>query len=271
MASWNLGRWALVALAASVCMGCRTIPDADILEVREGSSSEPLPTRFTALVWNLGKGRSEGWGSGERFRSLVAAESCALALVQEIPPGRDEEITADAAWTWSFSLSFGDSQGDNGVATGSPAPGTAQALRTESWEYWLQPKTAILTWHPFAGGADTLLVANVHCLRTGEAERIGAQLEPVLDAIAAHPGPVLLGGDFNTWDVARLELVQQLTTGLEVVSFADSGDDGRFREEGIARDWVFVRGLTVERAWVERDVPTEHRPLLVTCALPSAE
>jgi len=102
--------------------------------------------------------------------------------------------------------------------------------------------------------------------------------------MAQHPGPILLAGDFNTWNPRRLRLVTDLARDLqlrEVAEFVGARKTGDHQSAvvnwllGIDRalplDRVYYRGLSPLAATVLPLTSSDHRALQVTFAVAGAQ
>lgn len=213
------------------------------------------------LVWNVWKGRR-----GARFRAdfMELIRDRDLVLLQEA-------VTApwmSALWDdpehpheWHLAASFQwTSSHENGVATGALArPLARKFVRGASRELFLwTPKVSLGTLYSIPGG-ETLLVINTHVVNfTTTAAFVHFVRELVL-LIEDHEGPIVLAGDFNTWNFKRWQsLVEILVNlGLEPVNF---DADPRL----LKLDHVFARGLKLVHAQVRGDIESsDHYPLMV--------
>jgi len=92
------------------------------------------------------------------------------------------------------------------------------------------PKVSLITEYPLSNG-DSLLTVNVHLLnfeRWGDL-KIGDQLEDLKSILITHSGPIIMAGDFNTWNEKRLQLVEEIAGDLnlaEVMDFPDGRTTG---------------------------------------------
>jgi endonuclease/exonuclease/phosphatase (EEP) superfamily protein YafD len=89
------------------------------------------------------------------------------------------------------------------------------------------------------------------------------QIAKVEATLSGHDGPVILAGDFNTWRVRRIELLQALAQrlGLDELSFEV---DDRITPFGKIVDRIFVRGLNAVDAKTSVVHSSDHNPLSVT-------
>ncbi len=114
----------------------------------------------------------------------------------------------------------------------------------------------------------TLAIANLHGINfTLGLESFRAQLEAVADELAAHRGPAVLAGDFNTWSQERHEVLNAITERLGMAPI-EMIPDGRRRTFGRHLDHLFVRGLRVVQAQAPEVKSSDHNPILVTLTGP---
>lgn len=225
------------------------------------ASKEPLePKSLRLLSWNIYKENREGWAGD--FRALTA--NADVVALQEAALGpRLEELLQERGYTWNTSTAFMKGKTPVGVLTaGAAAPTHDCSIST--LEPLLQiPKQIMVSRYEIAGRSDTLLVANVHFVNfTLGTRHFRAQLDGLRAILNSHAGPIVVTGDFNTWNKRRQTLVddfaQQLN--LEMVSFAD---DQRSRFLGQTVDHVFYRGLTAHGAATHPVASSDHNPLTV--------
>lgn len=163
---------------------------------------------------------------------------------------------AHVAFTPGFRL-LGET---TGVATVSlTRPGVS--CRLSHREPWLgTPKAIAVTRHAVANGTQ-LLAVNIHGVNISVGTRVFAEqlaaLEPVL---AAHNGPVVLGGDVNAWSHPRQRLLHALADrhGLKAIAFVP---DLRTRFTDLPMDYLYQRGLRVLEARALPVSTSDHNPL----------
>lgn len=125
------------------------------------------------------------------------------------------------------------------------------------------PKSALITCYKLADQEPQLLVANIHAVNFSLGVKIyRQQIRALLNVITEHQGPVILAGDFNAWSRHRLAILYYLTRsiGLKPVNFED---DLRKTFMGRPLDFVFYRGLALDRAEIIATESSDHNPLLV--------
>ena len=106
-----------------------------------------------------------------------------------------------------------------------------------------------------------LLVINIHAINFTGLKPFESNLRRAAELLLDFDGPVLLGGDFNSWNARRRRLLQSTAraAGLTEVVF---DPDRRTRCLGRPVDYLFVRGLKVLAAGVRATEGSDHNPLL---------
>ncbi|RXJ71467.1 EEP domain-containing protein [Veronia nyctiphanis] len=242
----------LYAAGRQPAVECRLYPLDTALNV-----DEPL----TVSVWNIYKQQRQGW---DRTLTELAEES-QLILLQEATgkPALHRWINAqglhdDQVYAFSFINKVA------GVMTLSRnAPREACAYRAME-PYLRLPKSAIRTVYPLSDGR-LLTVINLHAVNfTVGTEEYQQQINALVDAIKAFEGPLIVAGDFNSWNSARNNAMKKRmgSVGLRQVDF-QSKDDRRLRVFGMPLDHVFYRGLLLEKASVVDTDTSDHTPLVI--------
>lgn len=233
--------------------------------------------QLTLLSWNVQKASHPDLATD--LKAAIEAHDPDLLFLQEAQPGRilNRHVAGILAPAWE--LPWGR-KGAVGVFTASRnQPQEWNAIRSRDREFGVTvPKAALVT-HHVLDAEQTLLAVNVHALNfeAGKPEAFTRQLNGIRDLLVNHDGPMILAGDFNTWNSIRDERLRTLTDSLglrEVGPFAGqrkTGDQGSpFLNDvlgidpDLPLDRVFYRGLAVDAARVLDLHSSDHQPLLVT-------
>ncbi|MEL6907319.1 MAG: endonuclease/exonuclease/phosphatase family protein [Planctomycetota bacterium] len=156
------------------------------------------------------------------------------------------------------------------------APSSAHRVRSDERELFvLTPKAALISEYPLDDGR-MLHVVNVHGLNFDPSGRqLARQLEGLRERLAHIEGPLVVCGDFNTWNEARLAAARGVAHDLgldEVAPDVPGGRKGHIRGGRLGRalgldprlhlDRLFVRGLTPLRStWLEQYESSDHAAL----------
>jgi endonuclease/exonuclease/phosphatase (EEP) superfamily protein YafD len=93
-----------------------------------------------------------------------------------------------------------------------------------------------------------------------------AQLEKIVEVLSQHRGPLIISGDFNSWNTDRRRILADITQelGAKEVVF---DTDHRTTFMGQRLDHIFYRKLVPLEALTEKVTTSDHNPMLVTFRL----
>lgn len=213
------------------------------------------------LVWNIHKGTDEKIPDDFGFISHAAD----LTLVQEAISEKSFTTRlsdANPNLTWTLAISFELSKYNyTGVATGSIAqPLREEVIVSEVTEPILgTPKTVLLSEFDIDGREESLLVANIHGINFVSNNDFKIQINQMIDRVHQHQGPLIIAGDFNTWNEGRIDYLFEALAALKV-RLVRTPDSGGF----FSLDHIFVRGLTSRFVFNLNHInSSDHKPLLV--------
>lgn len=218
---------------------------------------------FRLLVWNLHKGQDAGWQ--QALNRLAQGRD--LLLLQEVL--NTQELAAQYSSRFPTALyasAFAYLQQQSGVEILSQFAPHFYCAGAKS-EPWIRiPKVGAAMSLPLPNG-QALLLVNVHLINFEiNPTTYEAQLRTLMQLVSQHQGPLVLSGDFNSWNGYRAQIIRKVINefGLEEVSFAQ---DHRLRFLGNPLDHIFVRGLNVLNATTEPTESSDHAPLLLEVEL----
>ncbi len=232
---------------------------------RPGDSGALDPNAIRLASWNLHKEADPGWESD--LGRLIAQSD--LLLLQEAGVSPEfRAIIERGGLSWLLSSAFEYLGFEYGVLTATRLP-PASACTLRAYEPLLGiPKAALITHYRLAGREATLVVANLHAINfTLGTDAYRAQLEAVADALAAHRGPLIVGGDFNTWNDERAAVVRALASRLALAPVVFHIDE-RKRFMGRIFDWVYARDVEVLSATAWSVTSSDHNPVVVSFRVP---
>ncbi|CAM2770390.1 endonuclease/exonuclease/phosphatase family protein [Vibrio rarus] len=211
------------------------------------------------LVWNIYKENRDNW-QGE-LTDLIDGKQ--LTLLQEAS-------LTDEFKDWLYQLdwigqqvnafdAFDVSAGVLNITHVYPKQACAQ-LDTEPWIQL--PKSALFATYSLSNG-EVLAVGNVHGINfTIGTKAYQEQLQRLADKLKQHQGPILLGGDFNSWSAERMSVLSHImaSVGLKEVTF-DKGARTKFMY-GHILDHIFYRDLQLIKAEAPTSDASDHNPML---------
>ncbi|MEM1451169.1 MAG: endonuclease/exonuclease/phosphatase family protein [Planctomycetota bacterium] len=238
--------------------------------------AETLSTNEDLVVvsWNVHKALDTGLP--DELRALVEERAPQIVALQEAR--LDLALPDGYAGHHATSFRRGLVGPEEGVMTIANAPiDLAHRVRSVERELLvLTPKAALITTFPLDDGRHLCLV-NVHGLNFDPSGRqLARQLEGLRALVEHLDGPLVIAGDFNTWNEPRMKAVLDLAAALDLFEvFPDypGGKKGHApsarvrRALGIDRrlhlDRLYVRGLRpVHAAWLEHFECSDHVALL---------
>jgi endonuclease/exonuclease/phosphatase (EEP) superfamily protein YafD len=239
-------------------MSCATVAAVESSAAAPGTLD---PRGIRIASWNVHKEGDNGWQS-DLGRLLDGSD---VLLLQEA--GVSPELRAvieRGGLSWVLASAFEYLGAEYGVLTATRV-GPADACTLRAYEPLLGiPKAALVTRFRLLGRDTTLVIANLHAINftLGTAE-YRAQLDAIGDTLAAHRGPLVLAGDFNTWNDGRVAAVRDLAARLALAPVAFAIDD-RTRFLGHIFDRVYTRGVEIidAQAWTVKS--SDHNPVAVS-------
>jgi endonuclease/exonuclease/phosphatase (EEP) superfamily protein YafD len=214
---------------------------------------------FSLVSWNMFKGRKRGWD--EDFTRL--SQNTDILVLQEayLSPSL-KHLLHHHVYHWDMTTAFEYREIEAGVLTASRIRPNFTCTFLEKEPVTRIPKGVLITRYAMSRTHQQLLVANIHAInfttKHSAFEKQNDRLETLLNA---HPGPMIVAGDFNTWSKGRMSRVKAMTDrlGLTAVKF----DDNRTRIFGQSIDHVYYRGLESTYALTSMTTASDHNPLTV--------
>lgn len=233
---------------------------AALSQGRQQLSVVGLPAAFSLLNWNVEKARHP---------DLIAefahfARRSDVIFLQEAVPLRKTETVIEQSLYEAFVRGYVQNEIHTGVLTLAKVPHLVHChlLATEPW--LRTPKATSVTLYPLANSDQTLLTVNLHAINFSfGVTAYAAQLNAVAGLIAAHRGPVIFGGDLNTWSTRRERTLEAFTSDLNLTALPFSPDH-RTTRFNRALDHLYVRELTWRSTEALPVTTSDHNPLFAT-------
>ncbi len=214
--------------------------------------------RLRVANWNVYKGKRDGWHA--EITDINHVDT--LFLMQEAPHHEALHTSLGEQQDWRFAPGYHTGEVQTGVLTSA---GVAPTLlcQLQHREPWLgTPKASLITRYPIADSGEALIVANIHAINFTLGTRAFArQISDVTAILREHEGPLILAGDFNTWNKRRLRIIHRQVSalGLQAVGF-ESKHVKRFL--GYPLDHIFYRDLKLRQKSVRSVDSSDHNMLL---------
>ncbi len=216
------------------------------------------------LVWNIYKQNRDSWQVElEQYMSNKQ-----LLLLQEANM-TDELRSWISGGGWFGSQvdafkAFDTSAGVLNLSYVSPSLACAYV----ELEPWLRlPKSGLYATYPLSNG-QVLAVVNIHAVNftygTLEYQR---QISTLVEELKRHQGPIIVGGDFNSWSEERLAVMKQALHSIDLTEAVYRPDHRTEFITGLPLDHLFYRGLTLIKAEAPMSDASDHNPIVASFRL----
>lgn len=238
----------------------------DELQVIGRAQQETLKPVIRCLVWNILKAKRASWN--EDFRKLIADRELVLLQEAVLNAPSDSLFRQSERFEWVMARSFRHPRThvEHGVKTGC-------VVEASERHFYLSPhaepllqtqKLLLTTLYPLQNETAQLLVLNMHAINFVSVQKYVEQLDQLAAALAPHNGPVILAGDFNTWNPARLAHFQTIARKAGLVEAAMQRQS-RLAHMNQHLDHVFFRGLTLRSVEsLPHYASSDHAPITAT-------
>jgi endonuclease/exonuclease/phosphatase (EEP) superfamily protein YafD len=247
------------------------LPDKEKTISNYGQASQESidPENIDVLVWNTYKAQNPSWQAD--YEMLSAGKD--ISVLQEcfMMPVMKYTLESDQEMHYKFATSFIYKK--SGIATGTCTGSTVMPAhfhheKTKDVEVaGFTPKVLLLTEYPLTDRQDTLLVINIHALNSVPAIVLWRHIKLAQNDIEKHRGPVIYGGDFNTWSPLKVWVVKRFMKkmNMQEVEFPNGGERMRASVTKLVIDYIFTRGLSVKESWVWGNLQgADHKAMTAT-------
>lgn len=246
---------------------CVQVPKEDRLlgsSIRKQAGGSLEGRSLKVVSWNVHKAAHADLPGD---LALLAAQNDLLLLQEAVPTNPLVSALERAGHSWQMVDAFGINKLERGVMVAAKVPAIhGRALRTLEPLFPL-PKSAIVTHYKLVGRRDRLAVANLHGINFSlGVGRFRNQLEAVVRELKEHRGPIIFGGDFNTWSRRRHNVLGEVTRSLGLTAVNPSPDNRRLAF-GRHLDHLFLRGFDVQSAQSPATASSDHSPIHVRLIL----
>lgn len=250
----------------------KVLTERESLLTKGSPSGRELNSKIKALVWNIKKAELKNWK--QEFIKFGTGKD--LFVVQEAYETDVFHSTINTfdGFEWKLGASFLYKKYANA------ATGTLVGSQVEASEVLVKhspdfepivgtPKSSTFAKFPISGKNLELLVVSVHGINFETTGAFKRQMMQIEKEINKHSGPVLLAGDFNTWNHSRTSFLNSLAKKLNLTEAPYNNGDARMSFGGHFLDHVFTRGAVVNSAEVVAESEgSDHKPFLLELTIP---
>ena len=244
----------------NIADNCSTDPRMEPIVSTLGHVAALESNGFSLLSWNMQKGMREGWE--EDFLRLSYNKD--LLIIQEgYLTDVMRSLLQESHHHWDLALAFEYRDNKTGVLTASKVEPSFLCTFWNKEPLIRIPKTILITRYPLSDGNQVVMVANVHLINyTLTTSHFRAQLKQLAKILSKHKGPLIVSGDFNTWNDERMAVVDTIVSSLylKAVTFSENYRATVF---GHNVDHIYYRGLEIIKALSVKITTSDHNPLIV--------
>lgn len=233
------------------------------LKIMGSASKHALGPEINILLWNVFKCRKKGWL--EDFLALTPDKD--LILLQEaiLNSPFDLHFNKSVQHQWIMAGSFKNVKTniETGVKTGSTVAAQKHFFSASQYSEPITKtkKMLLATDYPLHTLEQSLLVVNSHIINFVSFEKFRAHLDQVFQTLETHQGPILLAGDFNTWNARRLKYFNQLARSFSLEK-VEMMRQPRLNHLFHHLDHIYCKGLKVVDTQVHTDIhSSDHYPI----------
>ncbi|REG84348.1 endonuclease/exonuclease/phosphatase family protein [Marinomonas pollencensis] len=243
------------------------------LTLMGNAPKQALGPNIELLLWNVFKCKRKGWQKD--FSSLIHNKDLILLQEAVLNTPFDNLFHHSLQHQWIMASSFRNlkSNIETGVKTGASVAAQSQYFSaSEHGEPLTQTKKMLLAIeYPLVDigstTASSLLVINAHLINFVAIGKFRAHLEQISHTLQGHNGPIVLAGDFNTWNKKRLASFNKLAAEYSLQQ-VDMVRQPRLNHLFRHLDHVYCRGFEVTHVQVHSDIhSSDHYPISLSLQL----
>lgn len=208
-----------------------------------------LPAQFGILCWNVQK-RNLGGRFQHFFAQLLENSAIDLLAFQEVKLNLSAPRMIEGFF-FSCAPNIRLFRHAYGVLNGARIHEKETfALLSSHREGMIRTrKSAICSSYSLSNG-DTILMLNLHAINFRETSVYCKEIERIFESVRHHRGPMIVAGDFNSWNKERMGFVMRKAEemGLQQAEPECSHLIKCFREHRL--DHIFFRGLRLSQSRV---------------------
>ncbi len=248
------------SILANTVPSLQTTPDACLSAIEEAEKQHKKNGTKTinVLSWNVHKLQNptavaEAMGYGFENNIMFLQEAVENRVLLESKPFA------------SFVMGYKTKEFNSGVLTLSDYPIVVRCSYLHK-EPWLRtPKATNVMLLDIDG--TLLLAANIHSINfTLRTKIFEAQLNEMQKIFLAYSGPIVFGGDFNTWSERRLNALTRIANSANLTEVAFR-EGVRKQVFGSSLDRFFIRDIKIIKSKSRASTASDHNPIFVALEL----
>jgi len=221
-----------------------------------------LKNEFTLLCWNVAKLTLNA--SYKNFIDLLIENyDLDILLLQEVKKNLSHELYLHD-YSYILSPNIETKKHIFGVLSAFRASCQNEvAILTKKQELrYATHKVSLITYHKISNGK-ILLIVNLHAINFVHNSDFKNELDCIHSTIKSHDGAMIVAGDFNTWNLKRVQYLREFTDdlGLKKVEFSDESNLKKIFSNSL--DYIFYRDLDlIYSKVIDSKKISDHNPII---------
>jgi len=217
---------------------------------------------INVLCWNVAKLTLKK-SYKEYLKSVVEEEKIDILLLQEVKKQLAEELNI-CDFSYVLSPNIQTRKHIFGVLSAFKISCEDElSLLTRKRELsYATYKTSLITKHKIFHDK-VLLIVNLHAINFVRNSDFYDELEQIKLSIKSHKGAMIVAGDFNTWNIKRVNYLKEFSSELSLkeVSFNDSSKIKKVFKNSL--DYIFYRDLElINSKVIDSKKISDHNPII---------
>lgn len=221
-----------------------------------------LQNEFSILCWNVAKLTLKS--SYKNFIDLLIKNyDFDILLLQEVKKSISKEFDL-SGYSYVLSPNIQTNRHFFGVLSAFKTSCQSElSLLTKKRELkFATHKISLITYHKLSNN-ETMLMVNLHAINFVQNIDFQNELNSIYLAINSHKEAMIVAGDFNTWNLKRIQLLKEFTDALSLkkVEFEDESNLKKIFTNSI--DYIFYRDLELTYSKVVNSKKiSDHNPII---------
>jgi endonuclease/exonuclease/phosphatase (EEP) superfamily protein YafD len=221
-----------------------------------------LNGEFSILCWNVAK-LSLKSSYKDFLNSLIKNYDLDILLLQEVKKSLSHELELHD-YSYVLSPNIETKKHIFGVLSAFKSSCLSElSLLTKKRELRCATHKISLITHHKISDEETLLIVNLHAINFVHNTDFKNELSNIHSTIKSHGGAMIVAGDFNTWNLKRVQYLNEFSDDLELkkVEFESEKDIKKIFSNSL--DYIFYRGLELTfSAVIDSKKISDHNPII---------
>ena len=225
---------------------------------------------FNVLCWNAAKLTLKK-SYEEYLKSTIKEEHIDILLLQEVKKHLAEELMI-CDFSYVLSPNIETKKHIFGVLSAFKisCEDDLSLLTTKRELSYATHKVSLITRHKISHSR-VLLIVNLHAINFVKNSDFHNELMRIKLNIKSHKGAMIVAGDFNTWNIKRVNFLKEFSSELSLKKVDFSDDSNLKKVFTNSLDHIFYRDLElIDSKVIDSKKISDHNPIIASFKLKSS-